>query len=203
LHAAGIYTDVGAECAADFVVSSYVPTLAALHRAQQAVRPMSAHSAALALVAADRPRDARLPTLHSVRDEIASVTAVAAAHGLAVHLAAPAATVADMRAALARAAVVHVACHGMQDRAAPLASAFALADGKLPVGTLASARADGAFLAFLSACETARGDRAQPDEAVHLVATLLAVGFTNVVGTMWCGFPTMVSVSALTSTTGR
>jgi CHAT domain-containing protein len=40
-------------------------------------------------------------------------------------------------------------------------------------------------LAFLSACETAKGDKTIPDEAMHLAATLLFAGFRGVVATMW------------------
>jgi CHAT domain-containing protein len=40
-------------------------------------------------------------------------------------------------------------------------------------------------LAFLSACETAKGDEAVPDEALHLAATLMFAGFRAVVATMW------------------
>ncbi|KAJ7082505.1 hypothetical protein C8R44DRAFT_753768 [Mycena epipterygia] len=40
-------------------------------------------------------------------------------------------------------------------------------------------------LAFLSACETAKGDDMVPDEAMHLAATLLFAGFRGVVATMW------------------
>jgi CHAT domain-containing protein len=41
------------------------------------------------------------------------------------------------------------------------------------------------FLAFLSACETARGSEDQPDQAMHLAAAMLFVGFKSVVATMW------------------
>jgi CHAT domain-containing protein len=40
-------------------------------------------------------------------------------------------------------------------------------------------------LAFLSACETAKGDGKTPDEAMHLAASLLFAGFRGVVATMW------------------
>jgi CHAT domain-containing protein len=40
-------------------------------------------------------------------------------------------------------------------------------------------------LAFLSACETARGDEKIPDEALHLAATPLSAGYRSVVATMW------------------
>ena len=42
-----------------------------------------------------------------------------------------------------------------------------------------------AFLAILSACQTARGDDTQPDQAVHLAATMLFLGFKSVLATMW------------------
>jgi CHAT domain-containing protein len=42
-----------------------------------------------------------------------------------------------------------------------------------------------AVLAFLSACQTAQGSEKQPDQAVHLAASMLFCGFRSVVGTMW------------------
>ena len=42
-----------------------------------------------------------------------------------------------------------------------------------------------AEIAFLSACQTAEGDKDLPDEAVHLAAGMLAAGFKSVIATMW------------------
>ena len=42
-----------------------------------------------------------------------------------------------------------------------------------------------AELAFLSACQTATGDKKNPEESVHLAAGMLAVGFKGVVATLW------------------
>jgi CHAT domain-containing protein len=44
---------------------------------------------------------------------------------------------------------------------------------------------ENAFLAYLSACQTATGDREQPDQAMHLAAAMLYSGFKSVVATMW------------------
>ena len=41
------------------------------------------------------------------------------------------------------------------------------------------------LLAFLSACQTAVGDRKTWEESARLAAGMLAVGFKGVVGTMW------------------
>ena len=40
-------------------------------------------------------------------------------------------------------------------------------------------------LAFLSACQTAQGDKDLSDEAVHIAAGMLFGGYGGVVGTMW------------------
>ena len=42
-----------------------------------------------------------------------------------------------------------------------------------------------AALAFLSACQTASGDAALSDEAVHLAAGMLHAGYRSVIATMW------------------
>jgi CHAT domain-containing protein len=85
--------------------------------------------------------------------------------------------------------VVHFACHGIQDRDNPLDSGLELADGRLKVSEImreTHARSSrGLSLAFLGACETAKGDDTTPDESMHLAATLLFAGFSGVVGTMW------------------
>ena len=86
---------------------------------------------------------------------------------------------------LPEAAILHLACHGHQDPHNPLESGFVMQDTMLTVAMLMSLNLTKAFLAFLSACETAKGDRAQPDQAIHLAATMLFAGFRSVVATMW------------------
>jgi len=86
------------------------------------------------------------------------------------------------------ASVVHFACHGTQDHTRPLESALLLADGGLKISTIMKSPLPNARLAFLSACETAKGDDNVPDEAIHIAATMLFAGFQGVVGTMWCVF---------------
>ncbi|KAJ7200310.1 CHAT domain-containing protein [Mycena pura] len=89
--------------------------------------------------------------------------------------------------------VVHFACHGTQDLVQPLESGLIVSDGRVKVSEIMRRPEDNAAeninkslsLAFLSACETAKGDASTPDEAMHLAATLLFVGFRSVVGTMW------------------
>jgi hypothetical protein len=62
---------------------------------------------------------------------------------------------------------------GKQNADSPLTSGFSLSDIDLSVSQLMSLDLKDAFLAFLSAYDTAHGDETQPDQTVHLaVATV-------------------------------
>jgi CHAT domain-containing protein len=84
----------------------------------------------------------------------------------------------------ARVNILHLACHGTQNKD-PLRSAFILKDGELSVRELMRLDLRRAALAFLSASETAKGEQTQPDQAVHLAASMLFCGFKSIIGTMW------------------
>jgi hypothetical protein len=58
-------------------------------------------------------------------------------------------------------------------------------DGKLTIESVLQLDLPQAVLAYLSACQTAKGDRSAPDQAVHLAASMLFCGFRSVIGTMW------------------
>jgi CHAT domain-containing protein len=61
---------------------------------------------------------------------------------------------------LPEATILHLACHGRQDPANPLHSGFMMSDEILTIETLMQVPLPRAFMAFLSACETAKGDQA-------------------------------------------
>ncbi|KAG9089791.1 hypothetical protein FRC07_012259 [Ceratobasidium sp. 392] len=82
--------------------------------------------------------------------------------------------------------ILHCACHAQQDPYDPLSSSFYLHDGELKLSQLLGARSKMAFLAVLSACETAAGDELRPDEALHIGAALNYLqGFKSVIATLW------------------
>jgi CHAT domain-containing protein len=81
--------------------------------------------------------------------------------------------------------ILHLACHGSQNAKNPLESAFLLRDGSLTIAQIMPVPLPRAFLAFLSACETARGDVNYTEQVIHLGAAMLFAGFKSVVGTMW------------------
>jgi CHAT domain-containing protein len=94
-------------------------------------------------------------------------------------------TVSNVLSHLQSASFVHFACHGSQDITNPLNSALLLGDRDMKMSELMQSHIANASLAFLSACETAKGDQKMPDEAMHLAATMLFAGYRGVVGTMW------------------
>ncbi|THU94644.1 hypothetical protein K435DRAFT_559605, partial [Dendrothele bispora CBS 962.96] len=81
--------------------------------------------------------------------------------------------------------IIHLSCHGIQNMKNPLYSAFALYDGRLELNKLMRLSLKNKELAFLSACQTATGDERLPEEAVHLAAGMLAIGYPSVIATMW------------------
>lgn len=91
-------------------------------------------------------------------------------------------TILDM---LPEASVLHLACHGVQNADSPLDSGFIMRDGMLTISKLMPLSLPRAMFAYLSACETAKGDDSQPNQPIHLAATLLFAGFKSVVGTLW------------------
>jgi CHAT domain-containing protein len=80
--------------------------------------------------------------------------------------------------------ILHFACHGVQESDS-LKSALVLQDGKLTVEDIIQPNLPHAMLAYLSACQTAKGDKNAPDQAVHLAASMLLCGFRSVIGNMW------------------
>ncbi|MGW2699710.1 CHAT domain-containing protein [Streptomyces sp. NPDC001340] len=180
LHAALRPADGSAAklCALECVVSSYTPTLAALHKpAMPAVPAASACVVAIPVT----PGQSDLP---GVPEE---AKAVADCYPGSVPLVGADATHTAVASALSRAVIAHFACHGVNAPDDPSRSGLALADGTLlSVAELSVQDLEGhAFLAYLSACDTARGGTVLTDEAITLCAGLVLAGFRHAVGTLW------------------
>lgn len=173
---------------------SYIPTLDILLRSRDSFMPIRRESAKVLLAAAPDPDHWRsLPyaaleveTIKQMIPPHAFMTpdgvppnAISLAHGRR------GATVDNVLRTMTDAPLVHLACHGRQDPHNPLASGFVLADGMLTLARLMTLNLPQAFFAYLSACESAKGDTRQPDQAVHLAAAMLFAGFKSVIGTMW------------------
>ncbi|KAF7362571.1 CHAT domain-containing protein [Mycena venus] len=186
IHAAGTYSTEGTNCASDYVISSYTPTLAAL------LDPPAHIILPFKMTAIIQPETPNLRPLPFTRVELSEIESQVPGKWLTSLGRASDTTVKVARAHLRESAVMHFACHGTQDFANPLESGLRLSDGLLKVSQIMQKFDDGnsstvsrTSLAFLNACETARGDDGMPDEAMHLAASLLFTGFRGVIATMW------------------
>jgi CHAT domain-containing protein len=187
LHAAGIYHEPQSrrECCADYVVSSYTPTLTSLLRAQSGVASLTRKDLSMMLLAEKQAQEPLAP-IPGVELEIRDIAAIATSNNVnIVSQLASATTVSRTTETIREANIMHLACHGIQDLKDATRSGFCLGDGRLTIPELMQLNIKDGFLAFLSACETARGSEDQPDQAMHLAAAMLFVGFKSVIATMW------------------
>jgi CHAT domain-containing protein len=140
----------------------------------------------MAIVAEKQAKDSHLDVIHQVDVELSQVVAVASSSGIGtINPVSEPTTISRVCAAMQTANIVHLACHGIQDTGDAMHSGFCLANGRLTISKLMELELDNPFLAFLSACETAKGDHNQPDQVMHLAAAMLFTGFKTVIATMW------------------
>ena len=95
------------------------------------------------------------------------------------------ATVSHVLKSMEEFSCIHLACHASQHTEAPLKSSVHLHNGPLELTEIMKKNPHNADFAFLSACQTSKGDANLPEEAVHLASGMLAAGYRSVVGTMW------------------
>ncbi|KAJ6529165.1 CHAT domain-containing protein [Mycena vulgaris] len=184
IHAAGIYTEDSTDCVTDYIVSSYTPTLTAL--LEPPIQPLVSFK----MTAVIEPNAPNCSPLPGTKQELAKILNRVPNQWLTSLLRT---TRMEVIKSLQESSIVHFACHGLQDSENPLDSSLMLSDGRLKVSQIMRGRESGysegsgkpMSLAFLSACETAKGDNSTPDEAMHLAATFLFAGFRGVVATMW------------------
>ena len=185
LHAAGIYapdTKMGAvENASDYMVSSYTPTLNSL-----LVPTPVPNAVPFKMLVAIQPETEGHVTLTQTREEIRQIERHVPASSL-IKLGVDgfeSSNVETVLSHLPHASIAHFACHGVQNLSDPSESALLL-EGPLKVSTVMAQSLPHASLAFLSACETAKGTVELSDEAMHLAGTMLFSGFRSVVATKW------------------
>jgi hypothetical protein len=178
IHAAGIYTGSDQECCADYVVSSYTPTLAALLDAPRArtVRQMRLITTATGWYPS-------IQSSYLATKEAQSVIGLARAAGASAE-AAPQFTSAANNIALIKAAdILHHAGHIVQDASEPLKSRLGLQEvADRDLATVEAKPVPPAFLAFLYDA-AARESPQDVGHMGHLAGALLFAGFENVVTT--------------------
>jgi CHAT domain-containing protein len=168
-------------------VPSYIPTLHSLIKAKDTWTPIPRNELAGVLFCEESLGDsvrylpAAAKEVHIVRECFKS------AHAQVLNCESLQTLREDLLSLLkdTRAHVLHLACHAIQD-AEPLNSAIMLHDGQLTIEDIMRLSLPQATLAYLSACQTAKGDQNAPDQAVHIAASMLFCGFRSIIGTLWC-----------------
>ncbi|CAE7135832.1 unnamed protein product [Rhizoctonia solani] len=180
LHAAGDY-DKPHSRIFDYVVSSYTPTLTAL-LTSSTPNTTNCDSCVLAIGQAATPGRKPLPGTTIELGYVKSHVENKIRYSQLTDAQATPSTVLD---AMEQHDWVHLACHAHQNVYDPTESGFFLHDGVLDLAAINRRSFNRKGLAFLSACQTATGDEALPDEAVHLASGMLMAGYSSVIGTMW------------------
>ncbi len=187
LHAAGLYNEAGDAVGpklSDFVVSSYTPTLSALlPRTSEPSPPITGETRLLAVAQAS-------PSGHAVitgtTEEIDYIQAELGNSLSIKTLVGKEANIENVVEFLQDSNWVHFACHGVQDPVQPTNSALLLAGNeRLTLSRMVELNVARGELAFLSACQSGKGDPRLSDEAVHLGAGMLIAGYKGVIATMW------------------
>ncbi|KAF8797480.1 hypothetical protein BYT27DRAFT_7179347 [Phlegmacium glaucopus] len=185
LHAAGVYGSAyeRGSCISDFAVSSYIPTIRSLNDKFIA---SSTSSRSKSVVLISQPNAPGLSPIPSTRTETHALEVLMKGTAVdALLLEDSKATKENVKAEMKRRSWAHFACHGVQDVGQPLGSGLCLHDGRLELLEIMKEEIPNLDLAFLSACQTSKGDFKLPEEVVHLAAGMLAAGYRGVVGTMW------------------
>ncbi|KAG2746738.1 hypothetical protein P692DRAFT_20739459 [Suillus brevipes Sb2] len=183
LHAAGEYRANGNSLSQQYI-SSYTPSLTALMRARR--RHDRSLSVPFAAIGQDHPPGASFtldcvePELELVRGLLPPPPTVSFTKITSVD-----ATKSRALRALRDNTWLHFSCHGTQNFDDPFKSAFLMRDQPLSLLDITQMDISRHEFAFLSACETAVGDFATPDEVIHLAAGLQFAGVKSVVGTLW------------------
>ncbi|KAJ6549547.1 CHAT domain-containing protein [Mycena vulgaris] len=185
IHAAGVYNEqeaVGSKLS-DFAISSYVPSLTALIRG---LRPYSQFQERLQLLTVAQPSAIGQKYIPGTEDEINRIQQCAKGRIPVCRLVGHQASIQGVEEGMKKCSWVHFACHGVQNRSTPTHSALLLAgDSQLTLERIIQLNLPHADLAFLSACQTATGDKELEEEAVHLAAGMLLAGYRGVIATMW------------------
>ncbi|CAE6441678.1 unnamed protein product [Rhizoctonia solani] len=179
LHAAGDYTQPRSKVF-DYVMSSYTPTLTALLSST----PNTLNRGCRVLGVGQAFTPGRSPLPGTVR-ELAQLKARMKNDADYSQLIDDQATTTAVLDAMERHDWVHLACHAHQNIKDPTRSGFFLHDGTLDLAAINRRSFRNKGLAFLSACQTAKGDEMLPDEAIHLASGMLIAGYPSVIATMW------------------
>ena len=178
LHAAGHHRGSGGDTVLDRVVPSYTPLVRTLLRRSDSGRPVPEDPLVVAM-----PRTPGWPDLPgAVREEEQLRELFPRMRALVGE----AATKHAVLSALKSAPWVHFACHARAAGSGLSRSAHLLLhDGELSLREVFEMRLPDAELAFLAACDTARGSAPLANESLHVAGAFQLAGYRHVIGSLW------------------
>jgi len=187
IHAAGIYEHgkgIPGQHLLEFSVSSYIPTVTVLSAASNSVK--NCHDAPMGLLMVSQPNTPGQAKIPYAWDEVEQIKKELEMREIpSCTLDNENATVDRVLESMDKFPCIHLACHASQHAETPLKSSIHLHDGPLELSEIIKKDLHNADFAFLSACQTSKGDTKLPEEVVHLASGMLAAGYQSVVGTMW------------------
>jgi hypothetical protein len=184
IHAAGIYDGKPKQCLSDFAISSYIPTLNTLLK--PSVKKPDNIPVGVGLLILSQPNTPRMMPIPYAAVEAEKINKLLYHQGIpSFTLTGQKGTVKGLLESMEFVPCIHLACHASQNMRNPLKSSIYLHDGQLELSEIMKKNLSQAEFAFLSACQTSKGDENLPEEVVHLAAGMLSAGYRSVVGTMW------------------
>jgi len=189
IHAAGIYEHgkgIPGQYLSEFAVSSYIPTIN-IHNTSNTDK--SYHDTSTGLLMVSQSKTPGMSEIPFAGDEVEKINKELRGKKIPLcRLDNKDATVNQVLESMEKFSCIHLACHASQHMKTPLKSAIHLHDGPLELSEIMKKNLCNADFAFLSACQTSKGDTKLPEEVVHLASGMLAAGYQSVVGTMWSVF---------------
>jgi tetratricopeptide (TPR) repeat protein len=173
IHAAGVN---GRWCS-DYVVSSYTPTISSLRSARKEYTPVKKQDVKALIAAVPQSFSSEWDEIVSTTEE-ANVVEASLPEGAVISIRGTngivngdtcGVTASALLEKLPEATILHLACHGRQDSENALNSGFVMSDEMLTIERLMQVPLPRAFMAFLSACETAKGDEVSTEKEVVAV----------------------------------
>ena len=183
LHAAGPYRK-GQLNLPDIYISSYTSTLTTLIRARRRY-PSNSENQRKRFIAIGQAKAAGESELLSVGAELNNISQRVDGLATFTRIDGEESCISRVVEELSKNEWVHLACHGLANRAQPFESAFALHNGHFTIQRIIGCDLKNPEFAYLSACHTTVGDEESPDEAIHLASAMQFAGFRSVIGTMW------------------
>jgi CHAT domain-containing protein len=166
------------------VVSSYIPTV---HSLNDKFIASSTSTKCTRLVLVSQPNTPGLSSIPSTQKETHALEALM--KGITIIdtllLEDSEATKENVKMKMKSCSWAHFACHEVQNVQEPLESGLCLHDGRLELVEIMKEEIPNLDLAFLSTCQTSKGDLKLSEKVIHLTSGMLAAGYHGVVGTMW------------------